>query len=364
MAIISDNTIEADGKRLIGKFINCYLGHAENKYIRWAASSGGAVTSILMFMLEEKMVDGALVVKMDGLEPTFFIARNPKDLIEAMGSKYLPVPLISKFRGLLESEGRYAVVGLPCHIRSIRRIMRESVGSREQVVLLLGLFCCRVISPLGFRVLLHKLNVKENEVKEFKFRGCGWPGKLYVNLINGRSISLPFFNYWRPLYSTYFFTPKTCMFCSDMTNEEADISFGDAWIPKIMNKDNLGSSIIISRTNRAEKILQEAQRKGYIKLIRVEEKEVIRAQWRPLFFKKITLPIRLMLTKHEKFSTTLNSMKLFFCFICALLQVANVRFSESYLGAAIIRKLPFKLLLFYASIHAILEYLSWRQIMG
>lgn len=352
--------MKINDEQLIGKFINFYLGHSENKYIRWAASSGGVITSILMFMLKEKMIDGALVVGMEGLKPKPLIAREPRDLVTAMGSKYLPTSLSAKLGDLLKSKGKYAVVGLPCHIRLIRKVMAESKDTQERIILLLGLFCCRVISPSGFKVLLRKLNIKENEVEEFKFRGYGWPGKLCINLTNGRRISMPFFDYWRPLYSTYFFTPRACVFCSDMTNEEADISFGDAWLPNIMRKDNLGSSIIISRTDRAEKILQEAQAKGFIKLTKIEGKEIIKAQWRPLFFKKITLPIRFMLITHKKHNTMPGSIGLFFSSICALLQVANIKFSESCIGAHTIEKLPFKLLLFYATFHAMLEYLSWR----
>lgn len=356
--------MKVDEEQFIGKFINCYLGYSENKCIRWMASSGGAVTSILMLMLKEKMIDGALVVKMEGLEPKPIIAKDPKDLIVSMGSKYLSVPLSTKLRDLLGSEGKYAIVGLPCHIKLIKKVMAENESLHKRIVLLLGLFCCRVISPLGFKVLLHKLNVRECEVKEFKFRGYGWPGKLYINLKDGRKISLPFFSYWRPLYSTYFFTPKSCMFCFDMMNEEADISFGDAWLPRIMKKDYLGSSIIVSRTNRAEKILEEAQKKGFIKLTKIGGKEVIEAQWRPILFKKITLPMRLMIVRRERRDVKFGSVGLFFGLLCALIQIANIRFSESFMGAYIIEKLPLKLLLLYATFQAALEYFSWRLMMG
>jgi len=341
------------------------VGYSRDKHIRWLASSGGVATSILMFMLREKLVDGALVVGMDGLKPKPFIAKSPEDLMQAIGSKYLPTSLNVKLKDLLESKGKYAIVGLPCHIRTIRRIMAESMDLQEKLVLLIGLFCCRTLSPTGFKVLLRKLKVREEAVKEFKFRGYGWPGNLRVSLNNEKIISIPYFSYWRPLYSPYFFTPRACMFCSDMMNEEADVSLGDAWLPRIMKKDNLGSSIIISRTKRAEEILREARRKGFIELKRIDEKDVIKAQWRPLFFKKITLPARLMLTKHKSiepfnFMLGLNSTNSL-SILCALIQLANIKFSESFLGSRIIEKLPFKLLLFYAVFHAIVEYLSWRH---
>ena len=346
-------------KRLIGNFVRCYIGYSTDKYVRWISSSGGAVTSILTFMMEEGLIDGALVVKMEGLRPKQFIARRPKDLILAAGSKYLPIQSSIKLKELMDSKGKYAIVGLPCYIRAIRNLMARSEKLRKHVTLLLGLFCCRSISPTGFKVLLHKLRVNEEEIEEFRFRGHGWPGRLHISLKDGRKISLPYFDYWRPLYSPYFFTPKACMFCSDMTNEKADISFGDAWLPKIIRKDVLGSSMIISRSEEADKILQEAQRKGFLKLASISEKEVIKAQWRSLFFKKTTLPARLLLAKRRNYASAPGG---FFKVACALIQLMNIRISESHLGKHIIERLPFAFLQFYAVLHAMIEYFSWRYI--
>lgn len=336
------------------------MGYSTDTYIRWISSSGGMVTSILLFLLKKGFIDGALVTKMDGLAPISFIAKKPEDVVLAAGSKYLPIKLnIKLLTNLAKFRGKYAIVGLPCHIRAVKNLMANSRELQEHIVLFLGLFCNRTISSAGFRVLLRKMHVNEEEVKEFRFRGCGWPGNISIILYDGRKISLPYFNYWRPLYSPYFFMPRACMFCSDMTNEEADLSFGDAWLPKIMRKDNLGSSIIISRTEEAEKTLQEVQRGGFIKLTDISVKEVIKAQWRPLFFKKITMPARIMLVKRKNYQS--NSMG-FFKTACALLQIANIKFSESPLGKRVIEKLPLKLLMIYSTFYAMIEYFSWRYV--
>jgi len=38
----------------IGKYLNCYIGWANNELIRYNASSGGVLTSLLAFALEKK----------------------------------------------------------------------------------------------------------------------------------------------------------------------------------------------------------------------------------------------------------------------------------------------------------------------
>ncbi|MCK4454585.1 4Fe-4S binding protein, partial [Candidatus Parcubacteria bacterium] len=64
---------------LIGNYLNCYVGHATNYDIRYNSASGGLITQLLIFALEEGIIDGALVTRMkrdSPLEPEPFIART------------------------------------------------------------------------------------------------------------------------------------------------------------------------------------------------------------------------------------------------------------------------------------------------
>ncbi len=124
---------------LIGNYLNCYVGHATDYDIRYNSASGGLVTALLIFALEEGLIDGALVTRMKKdkpLEPEPFIARTREEIIEARGSKYCPVPANVALREILEAnEGeRFAVVGLPCHIHGMRRAQRVDARLKERVV--------------------------------------------------------------------------------------------------------------------------------------------------------------------------------------------------------------------------------------
>ncbi len=92
---------------LIGNYLNCYVGHATDYDIRYNSASGGLVTALLIFALEEGLIDGALVTRMKKdkpLEPEPFIARTREEIIEARGSKYCPVPANVALREILEAE--------------------------------------------------------------------------------------------------------------------------------------------------------------------------------------------------------------------------------------------------------------------
>ena len=109
--------------KLIGNFDNCYLAHAIDSEIRFNSASGGLITSLLIFALEQGHIDGALVTRMkknDPLKPEPFIAKTREEIIDASKSKYCPVSTNIVIKEILKYDGKIAVVGLPCHINGIR----------------------------------------------------------------------------------------------------------------------------------------------------------------------------------------------------------------------------------------------------
>ncbi len=94
---------------LLGNYENCYIGYAVDDDIRFNASSGGAVTALLAFALEQGIIDGAVVTRMSKervLEPEPFIARTIEELVEASKSKYCPVPINIVLKDILNSKDK------------------------------------------------------------------------------------------------------------------------------------------------------------------------------------------------------------------------------------------------------------------
>ena len=284
---------------LIGNYLNCYVGHSTDYDIRYNSASGGLVTQLLIFALEEGIIDGALVTKMKKdkpLEPEPFIARTKEEIIEASKSKYCPVPANIALKEILESkEGeRFVVVGLPCHIHGIRKAEQINKKLKEQIVLHLGIFCNHAPNFWGTKLLLKRLKMREDEVIKLGYRGEGYPGSMKISKKSGELLLLlP--DYWS-FVGAYFFYPARCLMCSDGICELADISFGDAWLPELSD-EKIGTSIIVSKNKIGEQLLQSMKLKNRIELNEVSVKKVIQSQAGMLYFKKKNLNARNKLFK-------------------------------------------------------------------
>ena len=285
---------------LIGNYLNCYIGHSTDYDVRYNSASGGLVTQLLIFALEEGIIDGALVTRMkkdNPLEPEPFIARTKEEIIEASKSKYCPVPANIALKEILESkEGeKFAIVGLPCHINGVRKAEQINKNLKEKISLHIGIFCGHTPNFLGTEFLMNKLGIKKEDVKNLSYRGEGWPGSMKISLESGELLLLlP--DYWGGLFDLHFFTPSRCLLCSDGTCELADISFGDAWLPELSD-DKIGKSIIISKSEIGGKLLHTMKLKNEIELNETAAKKVIQSQAGMLYFKKKNLNARSKLFK-------------------------------------------------------------------
>jgi len=290
---------------LMGNFINCYIGYSTDENIRYNSTSGGIATQILIHLIDNDLIDGALVTRMNKnkpLEPEPFIAKTKEEIVSSAVSKYCPVPLNKSIKELMGKPGKFAVVGLPCHIHGIRKLEKLNEDIRKKIILHIGLLCSHGVNFNGTQFILKKNNIKENDVEEISYRGHGWPGRMTIKMKNGVNRVIPFNRNWNAYWSIfmpYFFTPERCMMCTDLMAELADISLGDAWLPEFMN-DKVGLSLIISRSDTSKNILKKMINDKLIKLKRIHPDDVVRSQLFNMKFKKYDLANRLFLYKSHK----------------------------------------------------------------
>jgi coenzyme F420 hydrogenase subunit beta len=264
---------------LMGNYVNCYMGHATDMNIRYNSTSGGLITALLVFAISERIIDGALVTEMSDtapLEPKVFIARTEDEIVSASRSKYCPVPANIALKDILKENGRFATVGLPCHIEGIRKAEMINKKLTKKVVLHLGLFCNRAPTFLATEYLLQKMNLKKKDVKKLDYRGEGWPGGMSITLKNGKKKFIPEFDpfYWGHVFNMYFLTAR-CALCNDKICELSDISFGDAWH---LSDSKIGESIIISRNKIGEELLEKAAKEKEIEIERINGEKVLESQ--------------------------------------------------------------------------------------
>jgi coenzyme F420 hydrogenase subunit beta len=278
----------------LGRYLAAYVGHATNASIRYHSASGGLVTALLIFALEHDLIDGALVTRMrrdHPLMPEPFIARTRKEILSAAGSKYCPVTVGAAVRQILDSKGRFAVVGLPCHIQGIRKAEHEIVELSGRIRYRISLACSLNYSFHGTRRLIESLGIPPEEVQALQYRGRGWPGAMRLRVKDGTETVVPLGQYYRRLgpHSLW-----RCLLCSDMLGELSDLSCGDAWLPELVKTDKVGSSFVVSRTPEAEELLEAAAAREAVELSELGVQPLLASQGRVLFKKrKLTARMRL-----------------------------------------------------------------------
>ena len=129
--ILSKKWDEKKIRELVGVYHKAFISYANDEKVRNNAASGGAVSSILLFCIKNKLIDGALVCKtniVNGKVRTKFVIGEDSDtILEAQGSKYVNTNFIREAFHLIERyNGRLVIVGLPCEIDFIRKMMKKN----------------------------------------------------------------------------------------------------------------------------------------------------------------------------------------------------------------------------------------------
>jgi len=179
---------------LIGVVRATWVAHSTDEALRWRASSGGAATELCAFALDEKLIDGAVVVHTSAdspLRPVPVIATSRDELVAASGSKYCPVPVNSVLGRLRSRGGRYAILGVSCHVHGVRKAVYRDESLRKVVAYAFGLACGRLCGFFATEYYLQRRGIRLEDVAELRYRGEGWPGKISVTLKDGSSRVFP-----------------------------------------------------------------------------------------------------------------------------------------------------------------------------
>lgn len=255
---------------LFGKAVACRVGWSASEEIRFKASSGGAVTSFLLFLLEQKKIDGVIHAgRYDNqLEAEGVLSVTAEEIKQNMGSLYMPAALLKNLETLLNKSEKVAVVGKGCDIRAVRRFVACKPQYKSKIVVCIGILCGGTPSMRGTHNILEKFGVKEDEIELFRYRGHGWPGKCTLvtkqNSIKQMSYNEAWADWLGPT------SPLVCKVCFDGIADAADIVFGDAWKCEDGNypsfKEADGRNLIVCRTGQGKYLLDEAVSSGYMEL--------------------------------------------------------------------------------------------------
>ncbi|HPL34116.1 MAG: Coenzyme F420 hydrogenase/dehydrogenase, beta subunit C-terminal domain [Bacteroidales bacterium] len=262
--------------RLMGSYENLYIGHANDQIVRSNAGSGGILSALLIYLLEKGEIQGAVTLRMSKEKPWLtepFIATTKEEILESAQSKYVIssvneiLPQIAKF------DGKLAYVGLPGQVQAIRKLQKMKHPSVDKILYIFGPFYGNTLHVSSIRSFLAAHKEKDlTSIEKIYFRYGEWPGRMRIEMKNGRIMELPKFhaNYLIPFHIL-----KNSLLCTDLTNEFTDISGGDAWAP-VYEERGKGFSLVIARSKQGQNLLEEMANQHIITLWPIAEEEAIK----------------------------------------------------------------------------------------
>ncbi len=280
-----------------GPYHGLYIGHALDPEIRRTGASGGILSAILIYLLEEKRIDGAVITRMSKEKPWLTepsIATSRKEILEGAQSKYILTSVNEILDRSAGFPGRLAYVGLPAQVQSIRKLQKAGDPSVKNIRYVFGPFYGNTLHFSSVKSFLRSYGEKDHrKIRKLWFRYGEWPGNMRVEMESGRVIELKKFhaNYLIPFHIV-----RNSLYCTDFTNEFTDLSGGDAWAP-VYEERGKGYSLVIPRSETAMQLLEEMQAGGWLHLQETSEKECIDMHSHGYDFKKRGAFIRIRLRR-------------------------------------------------------------------
>lgn len=256
--------------KYIGKYEQLYTGWSCNLEIRRSANSGGLVSSILIYLLQNKYIDGAVVTHYasgNPLRTEAFIATTPEEILNSKGSKYAPVQLSETLNRVILGGQKIAVVGLPCHIQSIRKWAKIDRRLEKVIFAYFSLYCSSERTYYAQDYLCRYFNINKNEIKNFSFRERGklkFIGHDGKDILSSKGVEPPSYHKYYRLIGSHF-KPNRCQMCVDHYGMLADLSFGDIGIAPY-TQDKIGINSLIVRNPQFKEFINEAIKKGFVEL--------------------------------------------------------------------------------------------------
>ena len=239
--------------------LEIYTARTKDENIYSQAQNGGVVTTLLVHALKEGMIDGALITGQYStlFEPKPLLVNSPEGVIQGAGSKYVISNSLTKLDAIRTShKKKAAVVGVPCHIESLTRIMQFGyLGLEHRVSLKIGLFCMHSYDKnLLKQFVADKFNISPEQIIKMdidkgKFIFITETEKYKVKL---SEVDSAFYN--------------GCHYCSDFTAEYADIAVGNIGV-------DAKSNVVVIRTQKGKELFDSAIEKGLLDVIMIDPQE-------------------------------------------------------------------------------------------
>lgn len=267
----------------IGRYTNFYIGYSK-KY-RMTSSSGGLATSLAEQLLRKKYVDAMVtVVETGSTGPDRFkfqLITDPERVETGSKTKYYPVTYADILQEIAQFSGKVAITGVPCFIKAIRLLQYYNPIYKEKIAFTIGIICGGMKSAFFSDYLAQKAGVEgayrspefrvknpDSDALDYSYR-CEDEVTGEKNSVRMRTVG--------DMWGSGYFKSLACDLCDDVTNELADISLGDAWLPEY-RQDGRGQNVIVTRSALADLLVGEGMSSGQLEVKDLSMDRFLRSQ--------------------------------------------------------------------------------------
>ncbi|PID99169.1 hypothetical protein CSA80_03580 [Candidatus Saccharibacteria bacterium] len=306
----------------IGYYLKLYAGHTIEGEYRARGSSGGLVSWVASKMLEAGMVDGFIHVvksKKPGILFEYGISRTTQDIQAGSKSRYYPAELSSVLKEVKKTPGTYTVIGIPEIITEVRLLAENDPDIAKRIKYYFGLVCGHQKTTKYAEAIAWEYGIEPGDLESIDFRVKKDSGQAieYDMVFTGKTKhdgktktytvrnNEPFVSSW----AHGFFKARFSDFTDNTFNENADITFGDAWLDEY-NDDPHGNNIVIVRNKALLELLKKGMRDAELKLDAVSADTIKRSQQGLIHHTRDELPYRLQKeqeakgwTPHKRYNT-------------------------------------------------------------
>ena len=244
------------------------------------ASSGGMIKEVLIELLSQDDVDGAIVLQhVEGLHFEPGLIRNVEEVDQLPGSVYHNLPKHRALELLRENEGRFVLVAIPCELEGIYNyIFKREPHLFERIHTTIGLLCGWQYNWHSIRAICEYKGVDPDRIVDISYRGDGPVGKLRIWTSDGEehTINRRVGYAYQVAFDRTFNTPR-CHLCINHSNFLADIVVGDAWLASTLGTRS-GISLVINRAEKCDQLVRELADRGRVTISDVTVNEVRESQ--------------------------------------------------------------------------------------
>ncbi|MFW9795594.1 MAG: Coenzyme F420 hydrogenase/dehydrogenase, beta subunit C-terminal domain [Candidatus Thorarchaeota archaeon] len=221
---------------------------------------GGAVTTILGYMLEKNEIEAAIVAGQSDELPWMPVAKRvttKEDLLASGGTVYTHAQVIGEMHNFFkENFSSVGVVGTACNIDAIQR-MQQHEGSYLKLdsktdVFKVSLFCMESFDYNGLVGFLKGEGIDIGKVERFAIT----KGNFIVT-VGGEEKS------W-PVKDLDAISASSCSYCTDLTGMNSDLSCGN------IGSDD-GWTTVIVRSKRGDKIFKSVIKEGLVEAEEIDQ---------------------------------------------------------------------------------------------